>query len=60
LVAEEHRKELIQRIEERYQRGIPWTRKEILEFVQKRSLEPVDKNSLYHWLQRGNQIKSCR
>jgi hypothetical protein len=33
LVAEEHREELIQRVEEAYQRGIPWTIGEILELV---------------------------
>jgi transposase len=36
LVAEERREELIQRIEEADQRGIPWTIGEILEFVQEK------------------------
>jgi hypothetical protein len=47
-------------VEDAYRRGIPWTIAEILDFIQEGSLEPVDKNSVYHWLQREPRIKSCR
>jgi hypothetical protein len=53
LVAEERRQELIQRIEEADQRGIPWMKGEILEFVQERSPELVDKNSLIGYNERS-------
>jgi hypothetical protein len=60
LVAEERRRRVNQRIKEADQRDIPWMIGEILEFVQERSPEPVDKSSLYHWFQREKRIKSGR
>jgi transposase len=59
LVTEEHREALVQRIAEAYQRGIAWKIREILELIQEKSHESVDKNSLYHWLQPETRIRAC-
>jgi hypothetical protein len=59
-VSDEYREPLIKGIEEGYRPDTPWTMADILDLIQERSPRPVDKNSLYHWLQRQPRIKSCR
>jgi hypothetical protein len=59
ILSEEHREDFVRQIKETYHHGILWTIVEILQSLQERAAETVDKNSVYRWLNREARIKSC-